>query len=105
MSDWGQRALDRRNARQAPAENEVPPPRSSKSTKLFCRGKPGVPHKLVVSSRRGIGKGIGVSDFDDKWLVRYCSDCGKEVDWWYPMGPMKREPPEWVVEHQNRSKP
>jgi hypothetical protein len=99
VSDWNERALARRNARQAPAVSEVTPVRSTKNTRKFCRGKVGVEHKLVVSDRGSIGKGIQVQDFDKKWLVRYCSACGKETDWWYPMGILRREPPAWVIEH------
>lgn len=105
MSDWNERALARRNARQAPAVSEVPPVRSTKNTRKFCRGKPGVEHKLVVRNRGSIGKGIGVESYDKRWLVRHCSACGKEVDHWFPMGILRREPPAWVTEFLRSEEP
>jgi hypothetical protein len=101
-SSWREGANARREKRQtagsdAHATRGVP---NKRDTKRWCKGKVGVDHKLVVKTRADIGKDHGLPTSFKDWLIRHCEICGKEVAWWFPMGGMKREPPEWVVEYK-----
>ena len=102
-SSWRERANVRRSERQtAVPDDHKTRGVSKRDTKRWCKGKVGVEHKLVVKPRSEIaGKAhYQILTTSEKWLIRYCESCGKEVAWWYPMGGMKREPPAWVVEYR-----
>ncbi len=75
---------------------------SSKDTKTWCRGKVGRAHKLIVRDRHSLGKDYRGAWGKD-WLVRYCTVCGREVAWYFPVYVMGIKPqivPQWVIDHR-----
>lgn len=105
FDSWRQRGAARRSTRQAPASTDVAKLRGSRDTKRWCRGKPGVEHKPIVATRSELGKASWDADrpLRRQSLVRYCADCGKELDSFYQFGgeiPFMRlnEPPQWALD-------
>ena len=95
MSDWKQRALERRDFRHDPTEVR-PLSASRKERRHWCQGKRGVPHKTVCRPYDE-AKGISLGGYE-KWRVLYCTVCGKELKYWMPLlGARNPEtPPDWV---------
>ena len=94
--------------RQAPVVDDAPRTRgvpNKRDTKRWCKGKVGVEHKLTVATRSMPGKDHGLPESFKNWLVRYCTTCGKEIAWYYPMGRAKKNPPEWVLEFRAKQYP
>jgi hypothetical protein len=97
---------DPRDAPQLPIEREVSrsPSLTVKKTKRWCRGKVGVEHKPVVSNYAALGK-LAWLPGAERWLVLYCSACGKELDSYTPPHEdrptfiSKRRPPPWASKH------
>lgn len=94
MSEWRERANRRRDERQTAVPVIRPPSGSKKDTKKWCRGKVGKPHTPVCkpyASDRG-------SIFAN-WRILACSECGKQIDYYYPVTWKNREhrKPEWVT--------
>lgn len=69
------------------AQPEVPPHRSRKDTKRWCRGKPGVEHQLVVRRSKNGWRSDACRYIswwwkDDGWSCQHergCTACGKTV--------------------------
>jgi len=105
MSDYKKSSTDRRDTRNAKDGPEAPKPRASKkNTRKWCKGKVGVEHTPVCRDYREV-KHSGDLTFGERqvslyqgWKILMCSECGKELDYYYPMGlngKVRREPP-WV---------
>jgi hypothetical protein len=73
---------DARHTHNGPSE---PAHRSTKDKRRWCRGKVGIPHKLVVS--------VELRKYGFPRLSRHCSECGKEFD---SYGGYFGKPPEWA---------
>ncbi len=109
-STWREGAAARKDARHttpddAPKTRGVP---NKRNTKRWCKGKVGVEHKPAVKTYRelknwqGIGDGQWGSNIFQGWLVRYCTECGKEIDHFYPQPsghPVPKPTPEWAEEY------
>lgn len=106
FSSWREGSAARRDTRQAPAPltantRSVP---NKRDTKRWCKGKVGVEHKLVVKTRRELGKEHYRSPDKMPSLCRYCEACGREFDWYHPWFKADRQnPPQWVVEYRAQS--
>jgi hypothetical protein len=103
FESWRHGSTARRDERQAPRpETAHAKGGSSRNTKRWCRGKVGVEHALVVRKKAALGKSYyGWS----KCIVRYCSRCGKELDYYWPPSDSwpkemrdKRPAPDWIKE-------
>lgn len=97
---WKGRAAQRRDARATKAPDASAPHRSSKNTKKWCRGKVGVAHKLKCADYDTLKQSVYrvTSSMSSKWKVLYCTECGKELDHWYPFGNRTdNPPPDWVT--------
>jgi hypothetical protein len=87
----GLRARDARHVHNGPS---VPKHRSGKNTRRWCGGKVGREHKSTCMVKR---------TWNDKvrWYVLACTECGKELDHYYPLiGILDRPKPDWVVEEE-----
>lgn len=81
-----------------PVDDEMTPHKSNKDTRRWCRGKPGVPHQLVVRLDKNLAALRGA---DCRWTLRYihgrrpvlnwncrhergCAVCGKVLEYTVP---------------------
>lgn len=108
FNSWRESAAARRDTRQAPApqnDNSRSIP-NKRDKKRWCKGKTGVEHKFAVASREELGKDHGMKGRGyDQWLIRYCTGCGREVAWYYPLFKRDRKnPPAWVLEYRAQKK-
>lgn len=97
MGDWKERSVKRRDDRQAKAPEIRAPGRSNKDTKRWCRGKVGREHKPeCVDYNKWKNQ---ASNFATGWKVLLCSECGKELDYYWPApwGKTKSIPPDWAI--------
>jgi len=96
MSDWKQGAAKRRDARnaKAPETDRISNPkisRKKKDTKKWCRGKEGTEHNLKCVDYRDTKlaardiNGTNMTNLYAGWKLLVCTECGKEVDHYYPM--------------------
>ncbi len=100
-SDYKKRGIDRRDYRseKVPEGDTVPNKsfqlKKKKNTKLWCKGKEGVEHKLKCYPYKAI-LSFADSIFKD-WRVLACEVCGKEVDNYSPTSWSKKQKPDWVI--------
>jgi len=89
MSDWKERSLKRRDARQTKVPDIRPPSGSKKNTKKWCRGVKGREHELLC---------VAHNTFKD-WRVLTCTKCGKQVDIYFNCSWFirPRPKPDWVT--------
>ena len=97
-------AADRRDARNAKPD-DVPRVRGKRNTKKWCRGKPGVEHKLVCRDYNEVKRTMVGTPLEGKvyknWRVLMCAECGKEIDYYMPLdieGIKAKSKPPWVVD-------
>lgn len=76
----GVRVRDARHVHNGP--DICDKPAAPKRTRLWCRGKIGREHRLVVGDEKSLGK--AAYSFSKGTLVRYCAVCGKELERWSP---------------------
>lgn len=80
----------------APKTRSVP---NRRNTRRWCKGKVGAEHKSVVGTWRAL-KHTGGRDFHGTLfhggLIRYCSECGKEIETFLPMRGSSRPTPDWA---------
>lgn len=90
MSEWRERANRRRDERHTIGDIR-PPASTKKNTKKWCKGKVGREHKPQCRSD---------PRYPASWRHLVCTECGKQLDWYYPSTfERKREPkPAWVVD-------
>jgi len=91
MSDWKERARDRKEARQSKGPDESPPIPAKKDKKRWCGGHVGREHEKVCmpyDNTQGIFK---------NWRVLACKNCGKRFEFYYPFGHWKKSKPTWVT--------
>lgn len=106
MTDWNwkQEATKRRDERNAKDPVRRKPVPGKKDKKRWCRGKVGVEHKPVCRdyNEAKLTRYINVAGIEiplhKGWKLLVCTECGKELAHYYPMGAFKRNPPEWVKE-------
>lgn len=105
MSDWKAGSIKRRDARSTKSPNEVPKPGpAKKDTKRWCRGKPGVEHRPVCRdySEAKLTRFVAHDGHEVKlhkgWKLLVCTECGKELERYYPWGHDKKNPPAWVTD-------
>lgn len=76
-------------------------PSKSKNSRHWCRGKRGVPHKLVVGNTADVKPGFFTRPSAEGKIL-YCEACGKEFDLWWPRWYKSKWPeppiPAWVTE-------
>jgi hypothetical protein len=71
-------------------DSEIPRHRSKKDTKQWCRGKPGVKHQLQCMAYRDLSYGA-LDTITANWRILVCTECGKQLDHYYPMRYTDRE--------------
>lgn len=105
---WSHGAAVRKAGRQSPVVDDAPKTRgvpNNRKTKIWCKGKVGVEHKMAVSTyvllKGWDARGCGTLGHAFKgWLIRYCSVCGKELEnYMPPLSGMSstRVIPDWAV--------
>lgn len=95
MSEWKKSAADRRDARNLKEETSEPSGKSrkKKNTKKWCKGKEGVEHKPICKKYNE----VKLTNLFEDWRLLVCSECGKELDHYYPIKQFSNKPkPEWV---------
>jgi hypothetical protein len=98
MSDWRERSNKRRDERQTKVPVIRAPSASKKDTKKWCRGKAGVEHKPVCMTHDEWENRSQSSAWSKDWRVLVCEDCGKQLDYWWPVPFMKgAAPPAWLT--------
>lgn len=103
MKDRKQGDVDRRDERQDRSTPEIPKVRSRKDRKRWCRGRDGVEHRPVCRRYQEV-KNVQAA-YAEHWRLLVCSECGRELDHWYPMPTSwsglgrlpRRSPPPWVT--------
>jgi hypothetical protein len=100
MSDWKESATRRRDARQTKAPDIRAPSASKKNTKKWCRGKVGAEHKPVCVSYNEWENRRTWAKWSKDWKVLICSECGKQLDYWWPNTIIseKKPCPDWARE-------
>ena len=58
-------------------DDEIPKHRSNKKTRKWCKGKEGKVHKPIWE------KNLKHSWSQNLWLVYRCTECLKELEWYY----------------------
>jgi hypothetical protein len=102
MSDRKISSAKRRDERSQKVPDQTTPHRASKNKKKWCKGKVGIPHqpvcrKFVEVKKTEFRSTLSISD---TWRILVCSECGKDLDYYYPMkisGYPEQKPPDWVV--------
>src|ERR1035441_9105269 len=112
VSSWREATVVRKVARQAPAP-EAPKTRgvpNKRDTKRWGRGSVNVAHKPAVKTYAELKHWQGLKGLAQNiwqgWLVRYCSECGKELEHYTPpWGDVAAylkpppPPPEWAEDY------
>lgn len=99
MSAWKERAIARRDERQTKVQSVRPPAPSKKNTKKWCRGKVGREHKPVCVPYDEWENRPEGSEFAKDWKLLVCSECEKQLDYWWPTRLFKdsRPQPDWTA--------
>lgn len=93
MSDWKQDAAKRRDARNS-KDTVRPKGGSKRDTKRWCKGKVGVEHTPKCFDYAEVKRGPWLKG----WKLLACTECGKELDTWWPSARNKRNKPDWVTD-------
>lgn len=100
-SSWKKQHADRRDERATKAPDAPTKKNAKKDTKRWCRGKEGVEHKARCRNYDDVKGPLRVSTTivsHHGWKLLVCDVCGKELDFYYPFGRAKKNPPDWVEE-------
>ncbi len=87
---------DMRNAKDAIRPTSV----GRRGKKRWCKGKPGVEHAprcMNYDEVKGIRSDEKIRARHPGWKLLVCATCGKELDFFFPLGVQKRNPPGWVT--------
>jgi hypothetical protein len=80
---------------------DLRPPGTRKKTRHWCRGKRGVPHKLVVRDYLTVKRLSYPNGYGKDGKILLCSACGKEFDTYVPRAATRyfaaRQIPDWVT--------
>ncbi len=82
---------------------EIRAPGVRKKTRHWCRGKRGIPHKLVVRDYLTVKRLTYPSGYGEGGKILLCSACGKELATYVPRGAMGIFPatiaPDWITRY------
>jgi hypothetical protein len=98
-SEYRESAIRRRDERQTKVPIIRRPSGSKKDTRKWCRGRIGVEHKPQCVSHDEWENRQDGSDWSKDWRVLVCEECGKQLDYWFPVPWWRDEksPPNWVT--------
>lgn len=106
-SGYKKSGVDRNDFRNSKIEDTSTPALTKhKDKKMFCGGKPGRIHQIIVMKSSDIKNRFIARSSDDKLVLgnktylKCCSVCGRELDVYHGFD----EKPDWLIQHLDDQK-